>query len=111
MQDLMRELDTMKEELHRSMKLLRSNGEFLAKKEHDYQLIKAKTWRVLKAEGWTSTDLASTIKGQPEVAQAMFERDNAKVMYESNQEHINVVKLEMRVIENQIAREWSNGNL
>ena len=41
----------------------------------------------------------------------MFERDNAKVMYEANQEHINVVKLEMRVIENQIAREWSNGNL
>ena len=111
MQDLMTELDSMKEELHRSMKLLRKNGEVLAVKERDYQLIKAKTWRVLKAEGWTSTDLASTIKGQPEVAQAMFERDNAKVMYESNQEHINVVKLEMRVIENQIAREWSNGNI
>lgn len=111
MQDLMNELDSMKNELHRSMKMLRQNGETLAKKEHDYQLIKAQTWRVLKAEGWTSTDLASTIKGQPEVAQAMFERDNAKVMYEANQEHINVVKLEMRVMENQIAREWSNGDL
>lgn len=111
MQDLMTELDRMKEELHRSMKMLRKNGEQLAVKERDYQIVKAKTWRILKAEGWTSTDLASTIKGQPEVAQAMFERDNAKVMYESNQEHINVVKLEMRVIENQIAREWSNGNL
>ena len=111
MQDLMNELDSMKNELHRSMKMLRQNGETLAKKEHDYQLIKAQTWRVLKAEGWTSTDLASTIKGQPEVAQAMFERDNAKVMYEANQEHINVVKLEMRVMENQIAREWSNGNI
>lgn len=111
MQDLMHELDSMKNELHRSMKMLRQNGETLAKKEHDYQLIKAQTWRILKAEGWTSTDLASTIKGQPEVAQAMFERDNAKVMYEANQEHINVVKLEMRVMENQIAREWSNGNI
>ena len=112
MQDLMNELDRMKDELHRSMKMLRTNGETLAKKEHEYQLIKAKVWRVLKAEGWTSTDLNATIKGQPEVAEAMFERDNAKVMYEANQEHINVVKLEMRVIENQIAREWSNnGNL
>lgn len=111
MQDLMTELDSMKTELHQSMKMLRQNGETLAKKENEYQLIKAKTWRVLKADGWTSTDLASIIKGQPEVAQALFERDNAKVMYEANQEHINVVKLEMRVIENQIAREWSNGNL
>ena len=111
MQDLLLELNQARKDLDTSMKLLRKNGEVLAVKERDYQLIKAKTWRVLKAEGWTSTDLASTIKGQPEVAQAMFERDNAKVMYESNQEHINVVKLEMRVIENQIAREWSNGNI
>jgi hypothetical protein len=42
----------------------------------------------------------------------MFERDTARVMYEANQEHINVVKLELRVVENQIAREWSsNGEL
>lgn len=94
------------------MSLLRQHGEDLAQKERDYQLIKAKTWRILKAEGWTSTDLNATIKGQPEVAKAMFARDSAQVMYEANQEHINVVKLELRVVENQVAREWSNnGNL
>ena len=109
MQDLMEEMKRMKDELHRSMKLLRQNGETLAKKEHDYQVIKAQTWRILKADGWTSTDLNATIKGQPSVSEAMFERDNARVMYEANQEHINVVKLELRVLENQIAREWSNG--
>lgn len=107
MQDLITELERMKDELHRSIKMLRTNGEALAKKEHDYQIIKAQTWRVLKAEGWTSTDLNATIKGQPEVAEAMFDRDTAKAMYEANQEHINVVKLEIRVLENQIAREWS----
>ena len=108
MQDLMEEMKRMKDELHRSMKMLRQNGETLATKEHDYQLIKAQTWRRLKAEGWTSTDLNATIKGQPEVAEAMFDRDTARAMYEANQEHINVVKLELRVLENQIAREWSN---
>lgn len=112
MQDLTQDMEKLRAELRTSMGLLRKNGEELAKQEHAYQLIKAKTWRVLKAEGWTSTDLASTIKGQPEVAEAMFKRDNAKVMYEANQEHINVVKLELRVVENQIAREWSNnGNI
>lgn len=112
MQDLMEEMKRMKDELHRSMKMLRQNGEALARKEHDYQVIKAQEWRRLKADGWTSTDLQSTIKGQPLVSDAMFERDTARVMYEANQEHINVVKLELRVLENQIAREWSsNGDI
>ena len=109
MQDLIQELDRMKEELHKSMKMLRQSGEALAQAEHDYQVIKAQTWRILKDEGCTSTELANIIKGQPKVAEAMFSRDNAKVFYTANQEHINVVKLEMRVIENQIAREWNNG--
>lgn len=109
MQTLMTELNRMKEELHTSMKHLRKHGEELAQKEHDYQVIKAQTWLTLKESGCTSTELANTIKGQPKVADAMLERDIAKSMYEANQEHINVVKLEMRVIENQIAREWNNG--
>lgn len=110
MQDLMKELNAVKGELHQSMKDFRSSGVKLAQAEHDYQLEKAKTWRILKAEGCTSTELANIIKGQPEVAEAMFKRDTAKATYTAHQEHINVLKLELRVIENQIAREWnSNG--
>lgn len=108
MQDLMQEMNRMKDELHRSMKMLRQNGEWLAEKEHDYQVLKAQTWLILKNDGCTSTELSNTIKGQPDVAEAMLERDKAKVMYEANLEHINVVKLELRVVENQIAREWNN---
>lgn len=107
MQTLITELNRMKDELHKSMKQLRQHGEQLAEKEHDYQVIKAQTWAILKSEGCTSTELANTIKGQPRVADAMLERDIAKSMYEANQEHINCVKLEMRVLENQIAREWN----
>ena len=110
MTDLLQELESMRSELHQSMKMLRQNGERLAQAEHDYQVEKAQTWLVLKDKGCTSTELASTIKGQATVAQAMLKRDIAKAMYEANQEHINVVKLEMRVLESQINREWnSNG--
>ena len=109
MQDLMTELNRMKDELHKSMKQLRQHGEELAEKEHDYQVIKAQTWLSLKESGCTSTELANTIKGQPRVAEAMLERDIAKSMYEANQAHINGVKLEMKVLENQISREWHNG--
>ena len=109
MQDLMNEVNRMKDELHRSMKMLRSNGEALAQAEHDYQVVKAQTVLQMKAQGCTITEIGIAIKGQPGVAEALLERDKAKVMYEANQEHINVVKLEMRVVENQIAREWNNG--
>ena len=51
-----------------------------------------------------------SIKGQPEVSEKLFARDVAKVMYESNQEHINTVKLQLRLLDNQIAREWGNTN-
>lgn len=108
MQDLMNELDTMRQELHDSMRRLRRNGEALAQKEHDYQLIKAQTVLLMKAQGCTITEIQLSIKGQPAVAEALLERDKAKTMYEANQEHINVVKLELRVIENQIRREWGD---
>ena len=109
MQDLMGEMNRLKSDLHASMKRLRMNGEALAKKENAYQVKKAQAVLVMKSQGCTITEIGLTIKGQPEVSDALFERDMAKVMYEANQEHINVVKLELRVVENQIAREWNNG--
>lgn len=109
MQDLITELERMKTELHTSMKLLRQNGEKMAQAENLYQKVKAETWVEMETMGCPITKIKETIKGQPKVAEALLNRDLATVMYESNQEHINVVKLEMRIIESQISREWSNG--
>ena len=109
MQDLMNEMNRLKGELHASMKRLRQNGETLAQREADYQVKKARAVVEMKSQGCSITEIGLTIKGQPEVSDALFARDMAKAMYEANQEHINVVKLELRVLENQIAREWSNG--
>lgn len=108
MSDLLTELQSVKNELRKSMQLLRQNGEALAEKEHDYQVIKAQTVVMMKDEGRTITEIQLSIKGQPRVSEALFERDKAKVMYDANMEHINATKLEMRIIENQIAREWGN---
>ena len=62
----------------------------------------------LKDAGASITEISLSIKGQPEVAEKLFARDVAKVMYEANQEHINTVKLQLRLLDNQIAREWGN---
>lgn len=110
MQDLLLELNQARKDLDTSMKLLRKNGAEFAKAERDYQIIKAQTVLVMKSNGCPMTEINLSIKGQPQVAEAMLKRDVAKVTYEANQEHINVKKLDIRVIENQIEREWhSNG--
>ena len=55
-----------------------------------------------------------TCYGIPSVAEARFRRDVAEAVYKANLESINSLKLQMRLIENQIGREYENtgkGNL
>lgn len=110
MADLVTEVNRMRNELDRSIKQLFENGKDLAQKEHAYQVAKAQAVLLMKDEGKTATEIGLTIKGQEKVAEKMLARDIAKVLYDTNIEHINVTKLELRVLENQISREWgSNG--
>ena len=46
------------------------------------------------------------IYGIPEVANKRFKRDVAEAMYNTAQESINVLKLQIRVLEGQLSREW-----
>lgn len=108
MADLLYELEKARKDLDISMRMLRRHGEELAQAEKDYQIIKAQTVLVMKTNGCPMTEIQLSIKGQPQVAEAMYKRDIAKSMYETNQEHINVKKLDIRVIENQIRREWGD---
>lgn len=109
MQDLLMELNQARKDLDKSMKLLRKHGAEYAQAEHEYQVIKSQTVLVMKSNGCSVTEINLSIKGQPQVAEAMLKRDVAKVTYEANQEHINVKKLDLRIIENQIEREWRSG--
>ncbi len=109
MYDLVESINRMNAELSQSIKLLRKNGNAYAEAERDYQVAKAQAVLKMKEAGASITEIGLSIKGQPEVSEKLFARDVAKVMYESNQEHINVVKLQLRLTENQMSREWSNG--
>jgi hypothetical protein len=110
MYDLVEQINKLNSELTQSIKLLRQTGNEYAKAEVKYQTIKAQTVLKMKDAGASMTEINLSIKGQPEVSEKLFARDVAKVMYESNQEHINTVKLQLRLLDNQIAREWGNTN-
>lgn len=49
--------------------------------------------------------ISTVIYGIKEVANLRFKRDVAEVVYNANQENINSLKLQIRILENQIQRE------
>ena len=63
----------------------------------------------LRDEKMAVTLIDLIIYGIRSVADLRLKRDIAKTIYETNQEHINSVKLQMRLIESQISREFGNG--
>ena len=44
--------------------------------------------------------------GIPSVAEARFRRDVCEAVYKANSEAINSVKLQLRLLDNQVGREW-----
>ena len=44
--------------------------------------------------------------GIPSVAEARFKRDVAEAVYKANQEAINSIKLQIRILNDQLDREW-----
>ena len=47
-----------------------------------------------------------TCYGHPEVADLRFQRDIAETVYKANIEAINSIKLQLRIVDAQLGREW-----
>ena len=94
-------------ELTQSIKTLRKNGEKLAAAERDYKITLATEALRLHAEKMPVSLINLVIYGLEPVAGLRERRDIAQAMYEANKEHINTVKLRLRILEAQLSREWS----
>jgi hypothetical protein len=107
--DLVNEIFKLQDELTASISKLANNGRKLAEAERDYKItLRTEALKLRSEKGLPVTLIAQIIYGVPEVAKLRFERDIAETIYNTNQEHINATKLKMRILENQISREWSN---
>ena len=109
MQDLMIELKRLSDELDESLRRLRFNGTAAAKAEHDYKILLRQECLKAREEGMAIGLIEKTCYGIPAVAEARFNRDVCEATYKANQEHINIKKLQIRIVESQINREWSHG--
>lgn len=109
MYDLFNELQQKIKELNISIKKLRETGTEYAEAEKDYKITLRQEALKLRAEkGMPVTLIQQVVYGIPEVAEKRFQRDVKEAIYQANQEAINSTKLQIRVIESQLQREWSN---
>ena len=107
--DLYNELMNKIQELNISIKKLRETGTEYAEAEKNYKITLREEALKLRAEkGMPVTLIQQVVYGVPEVADKRFKRDVKEAIYQANQEAINSIKLQIRVIENQLGREYIN---
>lgn len=106
--DLWQQIEEKQKKLDKAIKELANNGYDLAAKEKNYKIELCKTALKLKDQGMPATLINQIIYGYDIVPDLRFDRDVADVKYTSNQEYINTIKLQIRILESQLNREYTN---
>ena len=104
--DELNELNNMSKQLSQAISLMSKYGKELAETERDYKIALRQEALKLRSGDMAVTLIDKVVYGVPEVADKRFKRDVAKAMYDTAKENINVLKIKIRVLENQIKLEW-----
>ena len=106
--ELFNDIQELIEKLNIAIKSLAKKGQELAEAERDYKItLRQEALKLRQEKNMAVTLINQIIYGIPEVADKRFKRDIAEAMYQTNLEYINTTKLQLRILENQLQREWS----
>ena len=108
--DLTNELQEKCRLLDNSIKMLRKTGSEYAKAYTDYRVALAKELLLLKNDGFAITLAGDIARGKPEIAHLKFEEISKEAIYRANLESINALKLEIKIIQEQINKEYGGIN-
>lgn len=103
--DLYNELNNKINELNSAVASLERKGSEFAEAERDYKVALSKEVLLLRDKKLAATIIPLVVYGVEEIAKLRFDRDVAEVLYQATQEKINAIKLQIRILENQISRE------
>ena len=106
--DIYNDLQYKIKELTASIDELRTSGIKYAEAERDYKLLLRQECLKLRDDGMAIGMIDKTCYGIPSVAEARFKRDVAETIYKANLELINSIKLQMRILQAQLDKEWGN---
>jgi len=105
--DLYNELQIKIKELNTSIKQLRHSGTDYAEAERSYKVcLRQEALKLRSEKDMPVTLIQQVVYGVPEVAEKRFLRDVAEAVYVANKEAIASIKLQIKIIENQINREF-----
>lgn len=104
--DLIQEVGAKSALLDTAIRQLGIRGRAYAQAERDYRLAMRKKILEERANGTPVTIISDLCRGDPDVAKLRFERDTALTVYESAKEAIQTYKLQIRILDAQIEREW-----
>ena len=106
--DLFDEIQEQIKKLNISIKSLRKTGSDYAEAYTNYRIKLAEKLVELKEGGMPVTIAYDVARGQKDIAKEKYEEIVKEAIYKANQEAINAIKLEIRILEGQLSREWSN---
>ena len=105
--DLYEEITRLVNELDISVKHLRKSGTELAEAEQKYKIcLREEALKLRSEKNMPVTLINQIIYGVPEEARLRFDRDVKEAVYQANLESINSTKLKLRILENQLNREY-----
>ena len=105
-EDLIQEIGAKSALLDTAIRQLGIRGRAYAQAEHDYRVAMRKKILEERANGTPVTIISDLCRGDPDVAKLRIERDIALTVYESAKEAIQTYKLQIRILDAQIEREW-----
>lgn len=92
-----------------AIKLMGRYGREYAEAERDYKVALMEEALKLRAQDMPVTLIDKVVYGK--VANQRFKRDTAEVMWKTAQENNNSIKLQIRILNAQIEREWNNAGM
>lgn len=106
--DLYNQLMQKSKELDIAVKSLRKTGQDYAEAYTNYRMKLAEELVRLKDEGYAITLAGDIARGKPSIAKLKFSEISTEAIYKANLESINAIKLQIKLLDSQISREWSN---
>lgn len=105
-QDLINEVKREMDTLSAACVELRKRGENKANTEREYRVALAEKILIERTNGTPVTIISDICRGDRQIAKLKYERDIADTLYDTCKEGINATKLRLKIMENQIDREY-----
>lgn len=106
--DLWNELTDLQKQLEVSVKQLRHTGSEYASAYTEYRIALAQELVKLRDDKIPVTLCSDLARGNRDVAHKKFQEISKEAIYKANLEAINSIKLRIRIIQNQVDKEWGN---